>query len=383
MKAIGKFFRENGLYTMVANNSIHTNPPLCITEEQLAEGFEIIDRRARHRRPGGRLSRGRSTDVRWRPPAGRSPVRRSPGRGRRPTAARPRSSASSSSSSSSLLVIWEGAKWLGGDPWRIHGSVARHPVDYEHVPPFTCGSPTTCRCPTLGHRRGVRRRRPSATAPPLGLILAGQALFTFREALIGLRRSAACSGSASASCSSIRGSPSGPSSRTSSRRQTVPILAISPLIVVATKADWLSVDRLVAAYLTFFPVTIAALRGLRAADPRAFELLRSYAASRRQSCWKLRLPTSVALPLLALRVAAAAAVIGAIIGELPAGRRRRARQRDPQLQPVLHPAPERLWATIVMCTLSGLAFVGHRPLAEDAPDPGAAYRPTAARAGDP
>jgi taurine--2-oxoglutarate transaminase len=43
MKAIGKFFREHGLYTMVANNSIHTNPPLTITEEQLAEGFAIID----------------------------------------------------------------------------------------------------------------------------------------------------------------------------------------------------------------------------------------------------------------------------------------------------------------------------------------------------
>ena len=44
MKAIGRFFRENGLYTMIANNSIHTNPPLCITEEQLGEGFAIIDR---------------------------------------------------------------------------------------------------------------------------------------------------------------------------------------------------------------------------------------------------------------------------------------------------------------------------------------------------
>ena len=44
MKAIGKFLRDNGLYTMIANNSIHTNPPLCITEAQLAEGFEIIDR---------------------------------------------------------------------------------------------------------------------------------------------------------------------------------------------------------------------------------------------------------------------------------------------------------------------------------------------------
>ena len=44
MKAIGKFFRDNGLYTMILNNSIHTNPPLCVTEDQLAEGFEIIDR---------------------------------------------------------------------------------------------------------------------------------------------------------------------------------------------------------------------------------------------------------------------------------------------------------------------------------------------------
>ena len=44
MKAIGKFFRENGLYTFAPNNSIHTNPPLCITEDQLAEGFDIIDR---------------------------------------------------------------------------------------------------------------------------------------------------------------------------------------------------------------------------------------------------------------------------------------------------------------------------------------------------
>src|SRR3954451_21551225 len=44
MKAIGKFLRENGLYTMIANNSTHTTPPLCITEDQLAEGFEIMDR---------------------------------------------------------------------------------------------------------------------------------------------------------------------------------------------------------------------------------------------------------------------------------------------------------------------------------------------------
>src|SRR5919204_761538 len=43
MKAIARFLRDNGVYTMIANNSIHTNPPLCITEEQLAEGFNVID----------------------------------------------------------------------------------------------------------------------------------------------------------------------------------------------------------------------------------------------------------------------------------------------------------------------------------------------------
>jgi len=43
MKAVGRYFREHGLYTMLANNSIHTNPPLCITEDELAHGFEIID----------------------------------------------------------------------------------------------------------------------------------------------------------------------------------------------------------------------------------------------------------------------------------------------------------------------------------------------------
>jgi taurine--2-oxoglutarate transaminase len=43
MKAVAKHLRDNGLYTMVVNNGIHTNPPLCITEPQLEEAFAIID----------------------------------------------------------------------------------------------------------------------------------------------------------------------------------------------------------------------------------------------------------------------------------------------------------------------------------------------------
>jgi NitT/TauT family transport system permease protein len=145
--------------------------------------------------------------------------------------------------------------------------------------------------------------------------------------------------------------------------QTVPILAISPLIVVATKAGWVSVA-IVSAYLTFFPVTIAALRGLRAADARAFELMRSYAADRRQVLWKLRLPTSVPYLFASLRVAAASAVIGAIIGELPSGIPDGLGSALLNYNQYYTQGPERLWATIVMCAILGLGFVGLIRLAE-------------------
>jgi NitT/TauT family transport system permease protein len=73
--------------------------------------------------------------------------------------------------------------------------------------------------------------------------------------------------------------------------QTIPIIAIAPLIVIGLKADWFGVA-IVATYLTFFPVTIAASAACRAYDPRALELMRSYAASRGAILRKLRLPAS-------------------------------------------------------------------------------------------
>ena len=117
--------------------------------------------------------------------------------------------------------------------------------------------------------------------------------------------------------------------------QTVPILAIAPLVVVAIKADWLSVMA-VAAYLTFFPVTIAALRGLRAFDPRAIELFRSYAATRRQMLWQLRLPTSVPYLFSGLPGGRGRIDHRRDHRRADGGRRGRPRQRDHQLQPVLH-----------------------------------------------
>src|SRR5215217_9722893 len=103
--------------------------------------------------------------------------------------------------------------------------------------------------------------------------------------------------------------------------QTVPILAIAPMVVIWLGGrglpDWLSVS-VISAYLTFFPVTINVLRGLDSAEPRALELMRSYAATRLRILWKVRIPASLPFVFTALKVSATASVVGAIIGELPA-----------------------------------------------------------------
>ena len=100
--------------------------------------------------------------------------------------------------------------------------------------------------------------------------------------------------------------------------QTVPILAIAPMVVIWLGASQLSVA-VIAAYLTFFPVTINTLRGLGSPAPAHIELMRSYAASRWTIMWKLRFPAALPYIFTALKVSATASVVGAIIGELPSG----------------------------------------------------------------
>jgi NitT/TauT family transport system permease protein len=255
-----------------------------------------------------------------------------------------------------VVLVWEGSKWLAGDPWRIHGAVLGFPVDIEHVPPFKVRIATDLALPHFWQVVTAFIDPAQRNGPPLGLILFGQATFTFREALVGF---------AAGGVLGLLLAILFVHSRLAERAfvpyvvasQTVPILAISPIIVVATQAGWASVA-IISMYLTFFPVTIGALRGLRAADPRAFELFRSYAASRREVLWRLRLPTSVPYLFSALRVAAAAAVIGAIIGELPAGIPDGLGASLINYNQYYSSGPERLWATIVMCSLVGLVFVG-------------------------
>src|ERR671922_1294972 len=89
--------------------------------------------------------------------------------------------------------------------------------------------------------------------------------------------------------------------------QTVPILAVAPMVVVWLGGrglpGWFSVS-VIAAYLTFFPVTINTLRGLQSADPRALELMHSYAAGSWATLWKLRVPSALPYLFSAFRVSA-------------------------------------------------------------------------------
>jgi len=149
--------------------------------------------------------------------------------------------------------------------------------------------------------------------------------------------------------------------------QTVPILAIAPMVVVGlgTKGvtPWVSVA-VIAAYLTFFPVAMNTLRGLLSPRPRDLELMRSYAADRRSVLWKLRLPASLPFVFSALKIAATASVIGAIIGETPASIQDGLGGAIVNFNQYYSTGPERLWATNMICALLGFAFFGLVVLAE-------------------
>jgi NitT/TauT family transport system permease protein len=118
---------------------------------------------------------------------------------------------------------------------------------------------------------------------------------------------------------------------------------------------WISVA-VTAAYLTFFPVTINTLRGLQSADPRAVELMRSYAATRRAVLWKLRVPASLPYLFAALKVSATASVVGAIISELPSGIQQGLGGAILNFNQYYITEPKNLWATNLIAALVGILF---------------------------
>jgi NitT/TauT family transport system permease protein len=141
--------------------------------------------------------------------------------------------------------------------------------------------------------------------------------------------------------------------------QTVPILAIAPMVVVWTGSrgapGWVSVA-IIAAYLTFFPVTINTIRGLDSADPRAIELMRSYAASKLKILWKLKVPASLPYLFTALKVAATASIVGAIIGELSSSIQDGLGGAIINFNQYYLNSPSSLWATNLVAAMLGIAF---------------------------
>jgi NitT/TauT family transport system permease protein len=146
--------------------------------------------------------------------------------------------------------------------------------------------------------------------------------------------------------------------------QTIPILAIAPMVVVGlgnmsiagwTPTGWLRVS-IIAAYLTFFPVTVNTVRGLQSADPIALELMRSYAASDWTIFWKLRIPSAMPYLFGAFRVAATASVVGAIIGELPSSIQDGLGGAILNFNQYYILNPQNLWATNLIAAALGIAF---------------------------
>jgi NitT/TauT family transport system permease protein len=137
--------------------------------------------------------------------------------------------------------------------------------------------------------------------------------------------------------------------------QTVPILAIAPMVVLWLGTSWIS-KAVIAAYLTFFPVTINMLRGLRAVDPDALTLMRALAATPRQVFVRLRFPAALPYLFTALRISATVSVIGAIVGELPVGSQWGMGVVIINAAQYYNWRPANLWAAILVSALIGIAF---------------------------
>lgn len=104
--------------------------------------------------------------------------------------------------------------------------------------------------------------------------------------------------------------------------QTIPILALAPMIVVVFAAigvTGLMPKALISTYLSFFPVAVGMVKGLRSPDVIHLDLMRTYNASKAETFWKLRLPASVPFLLASMKVGVAASLVGAIVAELPTG----------------------------------------------------------------
>ena len=245
----------------------------------------------------------------------------------------------------SLWALWEGYKWL----WESTGWTWPFAVDDLTVPHL--------------HSIVLQLGEPTSTGDDLWLYLLHAALFTAKSAAVGFAIGAVVGfvlGVVLAQFDVLRRGvmPYVVAS------QTIPILALAPILVRglgsvsingSPPADWVRVS-VIAAYLTFFPVTVNTLRGLRSADPWARELMHSYAARGWTILWKLEVPSALPYIFTALKIAATASVVGAIIGEQTASISNGLGGAILNFNQYYVLEPTNLWATNVYAALLGISF---------------------------
>jgi len=153
--------------------------------------------------------------------------------------------------------------------------------------------------------------------------------------------------------------------------QTVPVLAIAPIIIVILGSFGLTgvfPKSIISMYLCFFPVAVALVKGLRSPGVMELELMHTYAANANHTFWKLRVPASLPFLFPSLRVGIAAGLVGAIVGELPTGAQAGLGAR--LLTGSYYGNTVQIWSALVMSALLGLVLTGAVALLERAVTPG-------------
>ena len=141
--------------------------------------------------------------------------------------------------------------------------------------------------------------------------------------------------------------------------QTIPILALAPMVIVVLGSmgvQGLIPKSIIAAYLSFFPVVVGMVKGLRSPDSMQLDLLRTYSASKSQGFWALRLPASAPYLFASLKIGISASLVGTIVAELPTGARAGFGARmlvgDQYGQPLVS------WAALFAAAITAAALVG-------------------------
>ena len=257
-----------------------------------------------------------------------------------------------------LFGIWEGYKWVGqqtGDYWP--GTSIELPASTDDL--------------TMPHAMDIANElfeevRDGRARLPLYLFLLKKGWFTLQEAAIGFTLGLTVGLGLAILMLRWRVAERGllPWINVS---QTIPLIALAPIIVTWGRQqdlpDMLSIS-LIAAYLTFFPVAVSALRGLQSPDSAHVELMRSYAAPWRTTLVKLRLPAARAYLFPALKIAATLSVVGAIVGEISIGTKTGLGRAILEYAQRYAVSPERLYASVIGAAVLGLLVFGLVSLAE-------------------